>query len=149
MGISPLRLGTTTVVAAALAVSFLGQTAAGMRADDRSGVRGAVSSTQASYPDFVDRYVARLKAQSTRPDDRIGVRGPASSTQASDPDFVDRYVARQRAHLVRPAESAPASQDATFTFAFDGGGVTRYRLSSCAGRSFGSCLHRNGRGKAL
>jgi len=104
-----LRIRTTAAVTALLGVVLVGQAAAGVRPDDRTGSRGGELSTEVSYPDFVDRFVASHKAHSLRPDDRSNVRGPGLSGQVSYPDFVDRFVASHRAGLARTAQSSLAS----------------------------------------
>ncbi len=91
-----LRIRTTAAVTALLGVVLVGQAAAGVRPDDRTGSRGGELATEVSYPDFVDRFVASHKARSLRPDDRSNVRGPGLSSHGA---VVARLAVRGRLRL--------------------------------------------------
>ena len=101
MTTNSLRICTAAAVTALMCV-LAGGAIAGIRPDDRSGPRGSDPAAQATYPDFVDRALANLKAHALRPDDRSGMRGPGLSTERSSPDFVDRAV---RQHPRPPGRS--------------------------------------------
>jgi hypothetical protein len=109
MSNNTLRTCVVAVVTVLLGVLAGGATA-GIRPDDRSGVRGGTLLAQSSYPDAVDRAVANHLTHVLRPDDRAGVRGGGRGVEVSYPDAVDRAVANHRHDLVQSTQSARVSQ---------------------------------------
>jgi hypothetical protein len=71
-----------TTLAVVLGLVLIGQAAAGVRPDDRSGTHGSTLSSQGAYPDLVDRYLAAQAARDAamRPDNRGGPRGEFRAT---------------------------------------------------------------------
>jgi hypothetical protein len=85
MSTTRLRIRIAATITAVLGLVVIGQAAAGIRPDDRSGLRGNGVSSQVVYPDAVDRYIASHSADVLRPDDRSGTRGGGLSAQIPPP----------------------------------------------------------------
>jgi hypothetical protein len=121
----PINKIPVVIVAVIVAAFALGATVA--RAEVwPDGRAGAQLTTQASYPDLIERWVASHKTHVLAPDDGIRVRPSESAIQVPYPDLIERWVASHKRELgqARPASTSHTGEAFDWRAALVGASTT-------------------------
>jgi hypothetical protein len=105
----PINRISVVIVATIVAAFAFGATVA--RAEPRlDGRTGAQLTSQPSYPDLIERWVASQNTHVVHPDDRIRVSPPESAIHVQYPDLIERWVASHARQVDEGSRPSSTSQ---------------------------------------